>query len=92
MKAEDAIAAAKRKKRMGVLLEKGTGRTLEEANELIDMLARSLAVQGASIIDVREKMVEHKDAIERVANMAMDIEDEEPRIIGFEKPTLIGIK
>jgi Asp-tRNA(Asn)/Glu-tRNA(Gln) amidotransferase A subunit family amidase len=92
MNAEDAIAAAKRKKRMAVLLEKGTERNLAEANELIDMLARSLAVQGASIIDVREKMVDHKDAIERVASIARGDEDGEPVLLDFKPPQLIGIK
>lgn len=59
-------------------------------HKLIGFLANSLMQQGVSILDIREKMIEHKNAIELVADAVYgDDDDRRPSLIGFEEPKIV---
>lgn len=59
-------------------------------HKLINYFFNSLVQQGTSILDIREKMIEHKNAIETVADaMFGDDEDKRPRLIGFDEPKIV---
>lgn len=59
-------------------------------HKLIDYFFRSLVQQGTSILDIREKMIEHKNAIELVADGVFgDDDDSKPSLIGFEEPKIV---
>jgi len=57
-------------------------------HKLINFLANSLMQQGVSILDIREKMIEHKGAIEMIGDAVFD-EDKRPNLIGFEEPKIV---
>lgn len=57
-------------------------------HKLINFLANSLMQQGVSILDIREKMIEHKNAIEMIGDAVFD-EDSRPTLIGFEEPKIV---
>lgn len=57
-------------------------------HKLINFLAGSLMQQGISILDIREKMIEHKNAIEMIGDAVFD-EDSRPTLIGFEEPKIV---
>jgi hypothetical protein len=88
MNAEDRIDRAKAKKRLGELLG-NKSRSLEEANELIDILVGYVVQHGTSIIDIRDKMATQEGAIETLADM---LAPQQEGLVGFDKPELIGIK
>lgn len=57
-------------------------------HKLINYFFVSLTQQGAAILDIREKMVEHKGAIEMIGDAVFD-EDNRPSLIGFEEPKIV---
>ena len=69
-------------------------RTLEEANFLIDKLFGFVAQQGAAIIDLRAKMVDHKDVIEGLSDNIQSLQprdeelDNKFGLIGMTPPNL----
>jgi prefoldin subunit 5 len=70
----------------------GSNRLVERINaqhKLIRYLLESLALQGKSILDMREKMIEHKSAIEGIGDLVTGEESEEPKII-LPHQNLIG--
>lgn len=88
MNAEELIDKAKAKKRLAELLG-NKQRTLEEANELIDIMVGYVVQHGASIIDMRDKMATQEGAIEVLADM---VAPQGPTgLVGFDKPEIIGI-
>jgi hypothetical protein len=62
---------------------------INDQHKLIRYLLESLALQGKSILDMREKMIEHKSAIEGIGDMVAGEESEEPKII-MPHQNLIG--
>jgi hypothetical protein len=61
---------------------------VREMHRLVFFMFESLALQGASIIDVRQKMVEHKTAIENLADL-FGAEEADDALIGLKKPAII---
>lgn len=73
-------------------------RTLAETNELLDQMVGHIATQGAAIIDLRAKMVDHKDAIEGIGERVMPgfvapqhDNPARPELIGFEPPPKLKV-
>lgn len=64
---------------------------IRRQDELIRYLFESAAIQAKSIIDIRERMVEHKDAIEGVADMigGDTSDDAKLGLIGISAPKLV---
>lgn len=89
MNAAQAIDRAKAKKRLGELLG-NKARTLEEANELVDILVGYVVQAQTSILDIRDRMATQEGAIETLANMVAPEQDS--KLIGFDEPKLVGIK
>ena len=58
-------------------------------HKLITFMFQSLGIQGAAIIDMRTKMVEHKDAIELLAGIVAP-EDDSGKLVGLDPPELVG--
>lgn len=86
MKVDERIERAKRTTRLKELAT-NKARTLEEANELVDLMLTYVAQIQTSILDVRDKMATQEGAIEAMADM---IAPKEPAngLVGFEKPKL----
>ena len=61
---------------------------MREMHRLVFFMFETLALQGASIIDVREKMVEHKTALETLANL-FGADEPDDALIGLKKPAII---
>src|SRR5881392_3515472 len=64
------------------------GEHVRGLHKLIGYMFEALTTQGRAILDIREKMVEHKGAIELIANHVMP-EDDRPGLIGFEEPAIV---
>ena len=58
-------------------------------HKLIGVMFQSLTVQGVAIIDIRKKMVEHKEAIEGIGTMIGGDDPEGPGLVGFDKPKIV---
>lgn len=72
--------------------EQALKRRVNEQQELIAYLAECLAQQAGAILDIRRKMIEHKNAIEGVGNMLTGEGDEGPSIVMPPQSELIGFK
>lgn len=57
-------------------------------HKLIEYMFQSLGIQGAAIIDVRTKMVEHKEAIELLGSIVAPEDDSGKLVVGL--PELVG--
>lgn len=88
MKPEASIKQAKSDSRLRELAT-NNNRTLEEANELVDLLLNYVAVIQTSILDIRDRMATQEGAIETLADMVAPKDGN--GLVGFEKPELIGI-
>jgi hypothetical protein len=62
---------------------------MRDQHRLIVFLAQSLATQGTSILDLRTKQVELKDAIEIVLDIVDPEDDKRPKLLGFDKPAIV---
>lgn len=91
MKAEDAIKTAKSDSRLRQLAT-NKSRTLEEANELADLLLIFTAQLQTSVLDIRDKMATQEGAIEMLANMIAPEDASKAGLVGFDEPKIVGIE
>ena len=89
MKAEDAIRNAKSDSRLKVLAS-NKNRTLEESNELVDLLLVFTAQIQSSVLDIRDRMATQEGAIETLVDIVAPKGEE--GLVGFKKPGLVGIE
>lgn len=62
---------------------------IRDLHKLINYLFQSVALQGAAVLDIREKMGEHKTAIERAVDIALGADDEPHGLVGFDAPKIV---
>ena len=66
-------------------------RTLDEANELVDLLAGFIATQGAAIMQLRELASEQGAALAMVTGIVAPEPKKRPKLVGFDKSSLIKV-
>jgi hypothetical protein len=62
---------------------------IRDLHKLINYLFQNSGVQAAAIINIREKIIEHKGAIELVADAIFGEDQTKPKLVGFGEPAIV---